>query len=101
MSRSRRALAPWQARWVRLHDELHLLEVLLEAIAPSPEDTGAYWQLSSDVIIFGEDLRAAYDTELAGGGTPPNDASYEALHHRLVHLQARAQALALDNELEW
>ena len=99
MSRGKRALAPWQARWVRLHDELHLLEVLMEAIAPSPEDTGAYWQLSSEVIIFGEDLRAAYDLELARGGIPPDDAVYETLHHRLVHLQARAQVLTLDNEV--
>src|SRR5579872_2267441 len=101
MARGRRSsLAPWQARWVALHDELHLLEVLMEAIAPHPEYTGDYWQLSSEVITFGEDLRQAYEHELARGGDPPEYKAYDALRRRLTGLQARAQALTLDNELE-
>ena len=43
-------MAPWQARWVALHDDLHLLEVLLEAIQPPAETTIVYWQLAEEVI---------------------------------------------------
>jgi hypothetical protein len=85
---------------VALHDELHLLEVLMQAIAPHPEYTGDYWQLSSEVITFGEDLRAAYEAELARGGAPPDNKRYDALRRRLTGLQARAQALTLHNEVE-
>ena len=99
MSRSRRGLAAWQTRWVTLHDDLHLLEVLLEAITPNPESTGAYWQLSSEVITFGQDLRDAYEREILTGGNPPNDERYGALRRRLTLLQARAQELTLENEV--
>jgi hypothetical protein len=85
---------------VTLHDELHLLEVLMQAITPHPEYTAEYWQLSSEVITFGEDLRAAYEAELERGGSPPDNKGYDALRRRLTGLQARAQALTLHNEVE-
>jgi hypothetical protein len=85
---------------VALHDQLHLLEVLMEAIAPHPEYTAAYWQLSSDVIAFGVDLGQAYERELERGGNPPDSKTYDALRRRLTGLQARAQALTLDNEVD-
>lgn len=97
--RGKRGLAVWQARWVALHDELHLLEVLLEAITPYSEYTDAYWRLSTDAIAFSEDLREAYEGELAAGGAPPADRAYQALRHRLTALQARAQELTLENEV--
>ena len=100
MSRGKRALAPWQGRWIRLHDELHLLEVLMTAIAPAPEATNEYWQLSSEVISFGEDLSDAYEQLAASGGGAADDKQYDQLHRRLIGLQARAQVLTLDNDVE-
>ena len=99
MSRGRRGLAPWQARWVTLHDDLHLLEVLLEAITPRSEYLNPYWQLTSDVITYGEDLREAYELELASGGSHQDDKAFDALRHRLRDLQARAQELTLENDV--
>ncbi len=100
MGRARRGVPAWQARWVALHDELHLLEVLLEHILPTSEFVTAYWQLSSEVIVFGQDLQYAYEAELAAAGKGSGDAAYTALRRRLVGLQARAQELTLDNPVE-
>jgi hypothetical protein len=99
VSRNRKGLAPWQARWLTLHDELHLLEVLLGAMTPTAEYTSAYWELSSDVITLGEDLRDAYEQQLALNGEDPSDKAYLGLRKRLTALQARAQTLALENEV--
>jgi hypothetical protein len=98
MQRGKRGLPAWQVRWVALHDDLHLLEVLLEAITPAPEHTAGYWALSADVITFGEDLREAYERDLAANGRG-EDAAYQALRRRLTTLQARAQILTLENEV--
>jgi hypothetical protein len=98
MQRGKRGLPPWQLRWLTLHDELHLLEVLLEAITPRPEYTNDYWTLSSDVIVFGQDLQEAYERDLVAGG-PDGEDSILALRRRLTDLQARAQLLSLDNEV--
>ncbi len=97
--RQGKGLAPWQTRWVALHDELHLLEVLLEAIEPRPEYTSAYWELGADVIALGQDIEDAYTSAQAAGG-PENDASFLALRRRLTLLQARAQPLSLEHGLE-
>jgi hypothetical protein len=98
MNRGKRSLAPWQARWVALHDDLHLLEVLLENIAPTPETTIAYWELASQVIGYGEDLREAYDREVLAEGSSPNDIAYLGMRRRLRTMQARAQELSLASE---
>ena len=100
MGRAKRGVPAWQARWVALHDELHLLEVLLEHITPLSEYMTRYWALGSDVIVFGQDLQEAYDQELAIEGKEHGDAAYNALRRRLIELQARAQELTLDNPVE-
>ncbi|HXT36551.1 MAG TPA: hypothetical protein VN837_13330 [Chloroflexota bacterium] len=97
--RSGKGLAAWQTRWVALHDELHLLEVLLEAIEPRPEYTTEYWALGADLITLGQDLEETYAMTLAAGG-PESDAPYLELRGRLTHLQARAQLLSLEHDLE-
>lgn len=97
--RPSKGLAAWQSRWVALHDELHLLEVLLEAIEPRPEFTSVYWDLGAAVIALGQDLEEAYQLALATGG-PQNDESFLALRTRLTYLQARAQQLSLEHDLE-
>jgi len=99
MARSRRGLAPWQTRWVALHDDLHLLEVLMEAIFPSGEHIPEHWELSTRVIAYAEDLREAYDLELARGGDTADDPTYIALRRRLAAMQAQAQQLTLENEV--
>lgn len=99
MNRGKRGLPAWQARWVVLHDTLHLLEVLLEAISPSSDYVSRYWQLSTDVIAYNQDLQEAYEQELLDGGSSPHDAAYQALQRRLRGLQARAQELTLENEV--
>ncbi len=98
MQRGKRGLPAWQVRWVALHDDLHLLEVLLEAITPTPEHTVEYWSLSADVITYGQDLQEAYERDLATNGQS-GDAAYQALRRRLTLLQARAQTLSLENEV--
>ncbi len=98
MQRNKRGLAAWQARWVTLHDDLHLLEVLLDAIAPNPEYTSAYWALGADVIAYGQDLEEAYQAALAAEGQDTDEA-YFRLRRRLTLLQARAQQLTLENEV--
>ena len=100
MQRNRRGLSPWQTRWVAMHDELHLLEVLLQAITAGPEYLAEYWSLSADVLNFGQDLQEAYEAELAADGRTGNDEVFTTLRRRLTLLQARAQVLSLDNELE-
>lgn len=99
MARSRRGLAPWQTRWVALHDGLHLLEVLMEAIVPTSEHIPAYWELSTRVIAYAQDLREAYEVELARGGDTADDTSYLGLRRRLAAMQANAQQLTLENEI--
>ncbi|MGH2411928.1 MAG: hypothetical protein ACRDGS_16425 [Chloroflexota bacterium] len=94
-----KGLAAWQTRWVALHDELHLLEVLLEAIEPRPEYTSAYWALGADLIALGQDLEETYQLTLAAGG-PESDTPYLELRGRLIQLQARAQLLSLEHDLE-
>jgi hypothetical protein len=98
--RNKRGLAAWQTRWVTLHDDLHLLEVLLEAITAGPEYMTEYWSLSADVLNFGQDLREAYELELAIDGKSGSDDVFFTLRRRLTLLQARAQTLSLDTELE-
>jgi len=100
MQRNRRGLSPWQTRWVTLHDELHLLEVLLQAITASPEYLTEYWSLSADVLNFGQDLQEAYELELATEGQTGDDEVFSTLRRRLTLLQARAQVLSLENEVE-
>lgn len=101
MQRNKRGLAPWQTRWVTLHDDLHLLEVLLEAITASPEYLTEYWALSADVLNYGQDLQAAYEIELATHGNKgSDDETFFALRKRLTMLQARAQTLSLENEID-
>lgn len=99
MQRGKRGLPPWQVRWVAMHDDLHLLEVLMEAISPNPEHTAEYWALSADVITFGQDLQEAYERDLVAGDSG-DDATYMALRRRLTSLQARAQTLTLENEVD-
>jgi len=99
MAKSRRGLAPWQTRWVALHDDLHLLEVLMDAIIPSGEHTPEYWDLSTRVIAYAENLREAYERELARGGNTADDPAYVALRRRLAAMQAQAQQLTLENEV--
>ena len=94
-----KGLAPWQTRWVALHDELHLLEVLLEAIEPRPEYTSAYWELGADAIALGQDIEETYVETQATGG-PSSDAPFMALRKRLTLLQARAQQLSLEHDLD-
>lgn len=98
MARNRKGIAPWQARWLSLHDELHLLEVLLGAMTPTAEYTNDYWELSTAAITLGEDLRDVYEQQLVLNGDDPSDAAYLGLRKRLTALQARAQILALANE---
>ncbi len=100
MQRSRRSLAPWQTRWVTMHDDLHLLEVLLEAIHAGPEYIAEYWALSADALSFAQDLQEAYDLEAATNGQASGDAAFLALRLRLTQLQARAQMLTLENEVD-
>jgi hypothetical protein len=100
VARNRKGLAPWQARWLSLHDELHLLEVLLGAMTPTAEYTNDYWDLSTAVITLGEDLREVYAQQLALNGEDPADAAYLGMRKRLTALQARTQTLALANENE-
>jgi hypothetical protein len=95
VARNRKGLAPWQARWLTLHDELHLLEVLLGAMTPTAEYTSEYWDLSTAVITLGEDLRGVYAQQLALNGDDPSDRVYLAQRKRLTALQARAQTLTL------
>ena len=97
--RQGKGLAPWQTRWVALHDELHLLEVLLEAIEPRPEYTSAYWELGADAIALGQDIEDAYGQAQAAGGLD-NEAPFMALRRRLTLLQARAQQLSLEHDLD-
>ena len=40
----------------------------MEAITPTSEYIGVYWQLSSEVIAYSQDLRDAYERELVTGG---------------------------------
>src|SRR5579871_2993949 len=98
MQRGKRGLPAWQVRWVTLHDDLHLLEVLLEAITPSPEYTVEYWALSADVITYSQDLQEAYERDLAANGRG-EEAAYQVLRRRLTILQARAQTLTLENDV--
>jgi hypothetical protein len=98
MQRGKRGLPAWQVRWVALHDDLHLLEVLLEAITPTPEHTVEYWALSADVITYGQDLQEAYERDLLANGQG-EDAAYQTLRRRLTILQAHAQTLTLENEV--
>jgi hypothetical protein len=100
MQRNKRGLSPWQTRWVTLHDDLHLLEVLLEAITAGPEYLTEYWSLSADVLNFGQDLQEAYEAELATNGQNGGDEAFFTLRRRLTLLQARAQTLSLENELD-
>lgn len=101
MQRNKKGIAPWQTRWIALHDDVHLLEVLLEAIIAGPEYLTEYWSLSADVINFGQDLQDAYETALAADGQTGNDDdTFFGLRRRLTHLQARAQALSLENDVE-
>ena len=99
LSRNRKGLAAWQARWLTLHDELHLLEVLLSAITPTAEYTSDYWALSSEIITLGEDLRDAYAQQLAVHSEDPTDTAFLGLRRRLTTLQAHAQTLTLENEV--
>jgi len=99
MQRSKRSLPKWQIRWVSLHDDLHLLEVLLEAIIPSSEYTAAYWQLSSEVINFGQALQEAYEQVQATISVTSDAGAYQTFRQRLRGLQARAQQLSLENDL--
>jgi hypothetical protein len=100
MQRNKRGLAAWQTRWVTLHDDLHLLEVLLQAITAGPEYISEYWALSADVLNFGQDLLEAYEHELATDGKTGSDEAFFTLRRRLTVLQARAQTLSLDTGLE-
>jgi hypothetical protein len=100
MQRNKRGIAAWQTRWVTLHDDLHLLEVLLEAINAGPEYMTEYWSLSADVLNFGQDLRDAYESELATDGKSGSDEAFFTLRRRLTLLQARTQKLSLDTDLE-
>jgi hypothetical protein len=100
MQQNKRKLAPWQTRWVALHDQLHLLEVLLEAITASPEYISEYWALSADVLNFGQDLEEAYQKELEADGKANGDEAYFGMRRRLTLLQARAQTLSLENEID-
>jgi hypothetical protein len=94
-----KGLAPWQTRWVALHDELHLLEVLLEAIEPRPEYTSAYWDIGADAIALGQDIEEIYG-ETQAAGEPTDDAPFMTLRRRLTLLQARAQQLSLEHDLD-
>jgi hypothetical protein len=100
MQRNKRGIAPWQTRWVTLHDNLHLLEVLLEAITASPEYLPEYWALSADVLNYAQDLQEAYEAELATNGKGGSDETFFALRKRLTMLQARAQTLSLENDVD-
>ena len=100
MQVNKRGLAPWQTRWVALHDDLHLLEVLLDAIHAGPEYISEYWSLSADVLSYSQDLQEAYDLARANNGQAGSEEVYLTLRHRLVQLQARAQVLTLDNEVD-
>jgi hypothetical protein len=100
MQRNKRGLAPWQTRWVALHDDLHLLEVLLDAIHAGPEYLTEYWALSADVLNFSQDLQEAYSLETASNGQAGGDEAFLALRRRLTQLQARAQVLTLENEVD-
>jgi len=99
MHANKRGLAAWQTRWVALHDDLHLLEVLLDAIHAGPEYLTDYWALSADVLSFGQDLQEAYDLEIASNGQAGGDEVFLSLRRRLTGLQARAQVLTLENEV--
>jgi hypothetical protein len=100
MHAKKERLAPWQPRWVTLHDDLHLLEVLLNAITAYPASLEEYWSLSADVLTFSQDLQESYEAALASEGQEGADTAFEGLRRRLLHLQARAQTLSLDNELD-
>jgi hypothetical protein len=100
MQRSKRGVLPWQTRWITLHDDLHLLEVLLAAISPSPEYMEEYWSLSADLLSLSEDLQAAYEAEVAANGETGSDNLFLALRRRLTLLQARAQVLSLENDVD-
>ncbi len=100
MQRNKRALAPWQTRWVALHDDLHLLEVLLDAIHAGPDYLKEYWALSADVLSFSQDLEEAYELEMARDGQGGGDEVFLRLRGRVMHMQARAQLLTLENEVD-
>ena len=100
MQRNKRGLAPWQTRWVALHDDLHLLEVLLDAIHAGPEYLTEFWSLSADTLSFSQDLQEAYELEMATNGEGGGDDAYLRLRRRLMQLQARAQLLTLENEVD-
>ena len=100
MQAHRRGLAPWQTRWVALHDDLHLLEILLNAIHASPAYLTEFWSLSADVLSFAEDLQDAYALATANNGDTDGEAAYLGLRRRLMQLQARAQVLTLENEVD-